>query len=146
MHIILYHQIENLSSDYKRPKSTCPSGVMGESKELSLLGAEESLTGKEWQKHPIVTGPEAPRLLGIDHLQRGQFKDPKGYRWALCRATLSIEKIKELFVVPGPSANPSVLGMLQVKEQRESFATMTGHKQQHHTNRDSLVLIHKLIQ
>lgn len=38
-----------------------------------------SLTGNEWQKHPIVTGLEAthPCILGIDYLRRGYFKDPK---------------------------------------------------------------------
>jgi len=37
-----------------------------------------SLTGKERQKHPIVTGPEAPCILGIDYLRRGHFRTQKG--------------------------------------------------------------------
>ena len=34
------------------------SGVAGGSQQLTVLAAETSLTGNEWQKHPIVTGPE----------------------------------------------------------------------------------------
>jgi len=56
--------------------------VRGGSQELTVLEAEVSLTGKEWQKHPIVTGPEAPCILGIDCFRIGYFKDPKGYWWA----------------------------------------------------------------
>ena len=58
------------------------AGVTGRSQELTVLEAEVSLTGNEWQKHPIVTGPEALCILGIDYLRRGHFKDPKGYKWA----------------------------------------------------------------
>ena len=46
---------------------------------LTVLEAEISLTGKNWQKYPIVTGPGAPCILGTDYLRRGYFKDPKGY-------------------------------------------------------------------
>jgi len=42
------------------------------------IGAEVSLTGQEWQKHTIVSSPEAPCILGIDCLRRGYFKDPRG--------------------------------------------------------------------
>ena len=53
-------------------------GVTGGSQELTMLEAEISLTGKDWQKLPMVTGPGAPCILGIDYLRRGYFKDPKG--------------------------------------------------------------------
>ena len=56
------------------------SGVTGGSQELTVLEAKICRTGKDWQKHPIVTGPGAPCILGIDYLRRGHFKDPKGYR------------------------------------------------------------------
>ncbi|KAF4790716.1 hypothetical protein TURU_138179 [Turdus rufiventris] len=55
------------------------AGMMGGSQELTLLEAEVSLTGREWQKHPIVTDPEAPCILGIDFHQNGYYKDPKGH-------------------------------------------------------------------
>jgi len=47
--------------------------VTGGSQELSVLEAEVSLTGQEWQKHPVVTGPEAPCISGedISGTQRG---------------------------------------------------------------------------
>lgn len=45
------------------------SEVTGGSQQLTVLDTEVSLTGKEWQKHPIMTGPEAPCILGIDHLK-----------------------------------------------------------------------------
>lgn len=53
------------------------AGVTGGSQQLTLLGAEVSLTGKEWHKHPIVTGPEAPCILGIDFFWNGFTKTQK---------------------------------------------------------------------
>ncbi|GAB0209699.1 hypothetical protein GRJ2_003435600 [Grus japonensis] len=84
-------------------------------------------------------------MLGIDYLQRGYFKDPKGYRWAFGIAALEMEEIEPLSSLPGLSEDPSVLGLLRVKEQQVPIATTTVHRQQYHTNRDSLVPIHKLI-
>ena len=49
-----------MPSDFKGSESTCISGVTGGSQELSVLEAEVSLTGQDWQKHPIVTDPKAP--------------------------------------------------------------------------------------
>jgi len=66
-----------MPSEFKGSESICISGVTGGSQKLSVWEAEVSLTGQEWQKHPIVTGPEAPRILGIDYLRRGYFKNPK---------------------------------------------------------------------
>jgi len=40
--------------------------VTGGTQELSVLEAEVILTGQDWQKHPIVSGREAPCILGID--------------------------------------------------------------------------------
>ncbi|GAB0208029.1 hypothetical protein GRJ2_003268600 [Grus japonensis] len=51
----------------------------GGCQELPVLEAEVSLTGDNWEKHPILPGPEAPCILGIDYLRKGYFKDPKGY-------------------------------------------------------------------
>ena len=39
-------------------------GVTGGSQELSVLEAEISLTGRDWQKHRIVTGQGAPCIPG----------------------------------------------------------------------------------
>ena len=75
-----------------------------------------SLTGNEWQKHPILTGPEAPCILGIDYLRRGYFKDPKGYRWAFGIAALETEGIEQLSTLPGLSEDPLVVGLLRVEE------------------------------
>ncbi|GAB0205165.1 hypothetical protein GRJ2_002982100 [Grus japonensis] len=82
------------------------SGVTGGSQQLTLLEAEVSLTGNEWQKHPIVTGPEAPCILGTDYLQKGYFKDPKGYWWAFGIAALEAEEIEPLSSLPGLSEDP----------------------------------------
>ncbi|PKU34747.1 endogenous retrovirus group k member 25 pol [Limosa lapponica baueri] len=50
-----------------------------------------------WQKHPIVTGPEAPYILGIDYFRRGYCKYPKGYQWDLgIECTLSLPMILNL--------------------------------------------------
>ncbi|GAB0206637.1 hypothetical protein GRJ2_003129300 [Grus japonensis] len=121
------------------------SGVTGGSQQLTLLEAEVSLTGNDWEKHPIVTGPEAPCILGLDYHQRGYFKDPKGYWWAFGIAALETGEIELLSTLPSLSEDPSVVGLLRVEEQQVPIATTTVHRQQYRTNRDSLVPIHKLI-
>ncbi|GAB0204035.1 hypothetical protein GRJ2_002869100 [Grus japonensis] len=114
--------------------------------QLTLLEAEVSLTGNEWQKHPIVTGPEALCILGIERVfQRGYFKDPKGYQWAFGIAALETEEIEPFCTLPGLSEDPCVVGLLRVEEQHMLIATTSVHWWQYHTNRDSLVPIHKLI-
>lgn len=92
------------------------AGVMGGSQQLTLLEAEVSLTGKEWQKHPIVTGPEAPCILGIDFLRNSYYKDPKGLRRAFRIAAVETENIKQLNTFPGLSENPSAVGLLKVED------------------------------
>ncbi|GAB0208295.1 hypothetical protein GRJ2_003295200 [Grus japonensis] len=136
---------ENLS--YSPPVQTSISAtrMTGGSQQLTVLEAEVSLTGNEWQKHPIVTGPEAPCILGIDYLCRGYFEDQKGYRWAFGIAALEKEETEQLSTLPGLSEDPSVAGLLRVEEQQVPIATTMVHRQQYHTNRDSLIPIHKLI-
>ena len=68
-----------MPSSYRGTELIYISGVTGGSQELSVLEEERSLTGKDWQKHPMVTGQGAPCILNIDYLRRGHFKDPKGY-------------------------------------------------------------------
>ncbi|GAB0177148.1 hypothetical protein GRJ2_000180000 [Grus japonensis] len=120
------------------------SGVTGGCQELSVLEAEVNLTGDKWEKHPIVTGPEAPCILGIDYLRRGYFRDTKGYQWAFGVATVNTEKIKQLSTLSGLSEDPFVR-LLQVQEQQVPIATRTVHQWQYRTNRDSLAPIHELI-
>ncbi|GAB0203300.1 hypothetical protein GRJ2_002795600 [Grus japonensis] len=134
-----------LPSGYRGTEPIRISGVTGGCQELSVLEAEVSFTGDKWEKHPIVTGPEAPCILGIDYLRRGYFKDPKGYRWAFGVATVNAEKIKQLSTLPGLSEDPFVVGLLQVEEQQVPIATRTVHRRQYRTNRDSLAPIHELI-
>jgi len=67
-----------MPSEFKGSESICISGLTGVSQELSVLEAEVSLTGQEWQKHPIVTGPEAPCILGIDYLRKGISRTQRG--------------------------------------------------------------------
>ncbi|GAB0209835.1 hypothetical protein GRJ2_003449200 [Grus japonensis] len=121
------------------------SEVTEGSQQLTLLEAEVSLTGNEWEKHPIVTGPEALCILGIDYLRKGYFKDPKGYRWAFGIAALEAEEIEPLSTLPGLLEDPSVVGLLRVEEQQVPITTTTVHRRQYRTNRDSLIPIHKLI-
>ncbi|GAB0208759.1 hypothetical protein GRJ2_003341600 [Grus japonensis] len=134
-----------MPSSYEGVEPISISGVTGGSQQLTLLEAEVSLTGNEWQKHPIVTGPEAPCILGIDYLRKGHFKDPKGYQWAFGIAALEAEEIEPLSSLPGLSEDPSVVGLLRAEEQQVPIATRTVHQRQYRTNRDSLVPIHKLI-
>ncbi|TRZ08103.1 hypothetical protein HGM15179_019006 [Zosterops borbonicus] len=102
--------------------------VMGGSQQLTLLEAEVSLTRKEWQKHPIVTGPEALCILGIDFLWNGYYKEPKGLRWAFGIAAVEAEGIKQLNTLPRLSENPSAVGLMKVEEQQVPVATSTVHR------------------
>ncbi|RMC19193.1 hypothetical protein DUI87_03798 [Hirundo rustica rustica] len=119
--------------------------VTGGSQELTLLEAEVSLTGKEWQKHSIVTGSGAPCILGIDFLRNGYYKDSKGLRWAFRIPAVEAEGIKKLNSLPGLSENPSAVGLLKVEEQRVPVATSTVHRRQYRTNPDAMIPIHKMI-
>ncbi|KAK4830897.1 hypothetical protein QYF61_013826 [Mycteria americana] len=83
-----------MPSSYIGAEPICISGVTGGSQQLTVLEAEVSLTGNEWQKHPIVTGPEAPCILGIDCLRRGHFKDPKGFGPLTTRDTEVLERVQ----------------------------------------------------
>ena len=56
-----------------------------------------------------------------------------------------MNNIKQLSVLPGLSEDPSVVGLLQVKEKHVPVATKTVHRRQYRTNRDSLLPIHDLI-
>ncbi|RMC16943.1 hypothetical protein DUI87_06198 [Hirundo rustica rustica] len=118
----------------------------GDHKILLWVEADVSLTGKEREKHPIVTGPEAPCILGIDYLRSEYFKDPKGLRWAFGVATVVTEGIRQLNTLPGLSENPSAVGLLKVQEQRVPIATSIVHCRQYRTTRDAVIPIHKMIQ
>ncbi|RMC16222.1 hypothetical protein DUI87_08437 [Hirundo rustica rustica] len=126
-------------------KTTSALAARGRSQELTLLEAEVSLTGKEWQKHPIVTGPGAPCILGIDFLRNGYYKDSKGLRWAFGIAAVEAEGIKKLNSLPGLLENPSAVGLLKVEEQRVPVATSMVHHQQYQINRDAVIPIRKMI-
>ncbi|RMB97364.1 hypothetical protein DUI87_26092 [Hirundo rustica rustica] len=97
------------------------------------------------KRHPIVTGPEAPCILGIDFLRNGYFKDPKGFRWAFGIAAVETEGVKQLNTLPGLSENPSAVGLLKVEEQQVPIATSTVHRRQYRTTRDAVIPIHKMI-
>ncbi|XP_051655122.1 uncharacterized protein LOC127476333 [Manacus candei] len=134
-----------MPSRYVGAESISISGVTGGSQQLTVLEAEVSLTGKEWHRHPIVTGPEAPCILGIDYLRSGYFKDPKGLRWAFGIAAVETEEIRQLNTLPGLSEDPSAVGLLKVEEQLVPIATATVHRRQYRTDRDSVTPIHKMI-
>ncbi|RMB92940.1 hypothetical protein DUI87_30679 [Hirundo rustica rustica] len=134
-----------IPSEYVGTEPISIARVTGGSQELTLLEAEVSLTGKEWQKHPVVTGSGAPCILGIDFLRNGYYKDSKGLRWAFGIAAVDAEGIKKLNSLPGLLENPSAVGLLKVEEQRVPVATSTVHRQQYRTNRDAVIPIHKMI-
>ncbi|TRZ07928.1 hypothetical protein HGM15179_019175 [Zosterops borbonicus] len=134
-----------MPSEHVGAESISIAGVTGRSQELTLLEAEVSLTGKEWQKHPIVTGPEVPCILGIDFLRNGYYKDPKGLRWVFGIAAVEAEGIKQLNTLPGLLENPSTVGLLKVEEQQVPVATSTVHRRQYRINRDAMIPIHKMI-
>ncbi|XP_056371387.1 uncharacterized protein LOC130266095 [Oenanthe melanoleuca] len=104
-----------------------------------------SLTGGEWKRYSIVTGPEAPCILGIDFLRSGYFKDPKGFKWAFGIAAVMAERIQQLNTLPGLCENPIAVGLLRVEEQRVPIATSIVHRRQYRTTRDAVIPIHKMI-
>ncbi|RMC17956.1 hypothetical protein DUI87_04830 [Hirundo rustica rustica] len=134
-----------MPSRYVGTDSISISGVTGGSQQLTVLEAEVSLTGNGWQKHPIMTGPEAPCILGIDYLRNGYFKDPKGYCWAFGIAAVETEDIRQLSTLPGLSDDSCAVGLLRVEEQQVPIATATVHCQQYRTDRDSVIPIHEMI-
>ncbi|RMB99872.1 hypothetical protein DUI87_23650 [Hirundo rustica rustica] len=134
-----------LPSRHVGEESVSIAGVTGGSQEFTLVEADVSLTGNEWKRHPIVTGPEAPCILGIDFLRNGYFKDPKGFRWAFGIAAVETEGVKQLNTLPGLSENPSAVGLLRVEEQQVPIATSIVHRRQYRTTRDAVIPIHKMI-
>lgn len=124
-----------MPSRYVEAESISISGVTGGFQQLTVLEAEVSLTGNGWQKHPIMTVPEAPCILGIDYLRNGCFKDPKGHRWAFRIAAVETEDIRKLNTLPGLSDDPSAVGLLRVEEQQVPIATATVHCRQYRTER-----------
>ncbi|RMC11269.1 hypothetical protein DUI87_11388 [Hirundo rustica rustica] len=134
-----------MPSRYVGTESISISGVTGGSQQLTVLEAEVSLTGNGWQKHPIVTGPEAPCILSIDYLRNGYFKDPKGYRWAFGIAAVETEDIRQLSTLPGLSDDSCAVRLLRVEEQQVPIATTTVHRRQYRTDRDSVTPIHEMI-
>ncbi|RMB92824.1 hypothetical protein DUI87_30718 [Hirundo rustica rustica] len=116
-------RVSAIRSRYVGTESISISGVTGESQQLTVLEAEVSLTGNGWQKHPIVTGPEAPCILGIDYLRNGYFKDPKGYCWAFGIAAVETEDIRQLSTLPGLSDDSCAVGLLRVEGQQPYMAT-----------------------
>ncbi|KAJ7424041.1 hypothetical protein BTVI_07874 [Pitangus sulphuratus] len=87
----------------------------GESPQLTVLEAEVNLAGNEWQKHPIVTGPEALCSLGIDYLRRGYLKDQKGIV-AFGMASVETEEIRQQNTFLGHSEDPFAVALLRAKE------------------------------
>ncbi|RMC06271.1 hypothetical protein DUI87_15702 [Hirundo rustica rustica] len=134
-----------LSSRHVGEESVSIAGVIRGSQDFTLVEADVSLTGNEWKKHPIVTGPEAPCILGIDSLQNANFKDPKGFRWVFGMAAVETEGVKQLNTLPGLSENPSAVGLLKVEKHRLPIATSTVHRRQYRTTRDAVIPIHKMI-
>ena len=72
-----------MPSSHQGTESIYIHGVTGSSQELTVLEAEISLTGKDWQKHPIVIDAGAPCILGIDYLRKGYLRIPRGIGWPL---------------------------------------------------------------
>ncbi|PKU43550.1 hypothetical protein llap_6154 [Limosa lapponica baueri] len=124
-----------MPSNHIGEESVTMAGVTGGSQDLTVLEAEVSLTGNKWEKLPIVTGPDAPCILGIDYLRKGYFKDPRDYQWAFGVVAVEMEEVVQLSTLPGLSEDPSIVGLLRVEEQNVPVATTTVHRPQYRTNR-----------
>ncbi|RMC22158.1 hypothetical protein DUI87_03031 [Hirundo rustica rustica] len=138
--------LRGLRKDYtRRPNESIISWVTGGSQDFTLVEADVSLTRNEWKRHPIVTSPEAPCILGIDFLRNGYFKDPKGFRWAFGIAAVETGGVKQLNTLPRLSENPSAVSLLRVEEQQVPIATSIVHRRQYKTTQDAVIPIHKMI-
>lgn len=91
----------------------------------------------------FVTVPADLCILGVGHLRRGYFKDPKGYWWAFDIAATETEEIKQLSTFPGLLDSSSVVRLPKVEEQ--PITTTMTHWRQYHTNQNSVTPTHKLI-
>ncbi|RMC13001.1 hypothetical protein DUI87_10530 [Hirundo rustica rustica] len=134
-----------LPSRHVGEESVSIAEVTGSSQEFTLVEADVSLTENEWKRHPVVTGPEAPCILGIDFLRNEYFKDPKGFKWAFGIAAVETESVKQLNTLPRLSENPSAVSLLKVEEQQVPIATSIVHRRQYRTTRDAMIPIHKMI-
>ncbi|NXF41333.1 ZFAN5 protein, partial [Nyctibius bracteatus] len=80
------------------------SGVTGGSQELAVLEAEVSLTGAEWQTHPIVTGPvvaqPSPSVSQPSTSQSeekaSELPKPKKNRCYMCRKKVGLTGMRAL--------------------------------------------------
>ncbi|KAK4832972.1 hypothetical protein QYF61_026798 [Mycteria americana] len=108
-----------MPSSYKGAEPICISVVTGESQQLTVLDAEVNLTGNEWQEHPIVTGPEAPCILGVDDLSRRCSRTQKVQKsngeW---RLTVDYRGLDEVT----PPLSAAVPDMLELQYELESKA------------------------
>ena len=134
-----------MPSSYKGAELIFISGLTGGSQQLTVLEAEISLTGNEWQTYPIVISLDGPCILGVDYLRRAYFKGTKEYQWAFGVADLENDEVKQLLTLPGLAEDPSIVGLLKAEKQQVPITTTTVHQQQYHTYRDSMIPIHKLI-
>ncbi|RMB97378.1 hypothetical protein DUI87_26106 [Hirundo rustica rustica] len=110
-----------------------------------IRGPEVSLTGNGWQKHPIVTGPEAPCILGIDYPQKWILQRSKRISLGFGIAAVETEDIRQLSTLPSLSDDSCAVGLLRVEEQQVPIPTTTVHQRQYRTDRDSVTPIHEMI-
>lgn len=120
-----------LPSNHKETEPVTISGETGGSQELTLLVAEVSLTPHSWEKYPVVTGPDAPYTFGIHLLQKGYFKDPKGYKWAVGIAAVGAYGIGQLSISLKLSDDPFVVGLMKLEDQKLLTAAITVHRRQY---------------
>ena len=66
--------------------------------------------------------------------QERVFQGPKRYRWALGVAALEMEEMEQLYALPGPTKDPSVVGLLKVEIKQVPIAMATVHWQRYRTN------------
>ncbi|KAJ7412098.1 hypothetical protein BTVI_47500 [Pitangus sulphuratus] len=142
---VLAARVQELKEREKGKSIRVSAVPVSHGQESDPLEVEVNLTRKDGQKHPIVTGPDPPCILGIDYRRNGYFKDPKGHRWAFGIAAVETEVAKPLNSLPDLSENPSAVGLLKVEEQQVPIATTTVHHRQYQTNQDSVIPIHKMI-
>lgn len=77
-----------------------------------------SLIGDKWQKHPIVTGPEAPSVPAIGCLRGVYFKDPNGYQWVFSVATVTTEKSNSYLSCLTSQKTPSLRDCCELRNSR----------------------------
>lgn len=144
---MIYYDLNNAQSPINPDEVQCMQPVWWKFVQCVGVPTAECIGDQnqpDWER--VGKASHCDWLRGSVHpWHRGYSEDIKGYWWAFSIAALEMELNKRLSTLPSLSEDPSVGGLLRIAEQHVMTDTTTVHRWQYHTNRDSMIPIHKLI-